>query len=182
MNSEKTIKFDPAKQKTALVIALLLLACNLAMNVYLMIVNGFSLHSVISIIPCIILAGYAFPKSKKPHTSKLRTMFLVQALFIGLNVSSPEYASTITTPILVAIVVATAFMAGRLEKIDTNVKVMAVIALILLALIFMHVFVYKNAGTMMDIINHFTQWVVLACIYFGRYEGNAVPADKKEKQ
>ena len=170
MVKDEFIQFTPRKQKTALILALMLVLCDFVMNCYFAIIKGFSIHLLTSMIPCVMMGVYALSGYLKPHGSKIKNMFLFKAVFIGLNVCSSTYVHSFTTPVLICVVVATAYMAGRLNKIRTNARIMVVITLVFLVIIFAHTFVYKDAQMMADTFNHFIQWIALACIYYGRFE------------
>ena len=170
MVKDEFIEFTPRKQKTALILAMIFILFDFGLNIYYILVNGFDYHMITSMLPCVMMGIYAVKGYLKPHGSNVKIMFLIKAVFIGLNVCSSTYVYSVTTVFLNCVVAATAYMAGRLNKIRTNIRIMFVITIVFLAIMISHAFVFRDMHMMGDAFNNFIQWIALAFIYYGRYE------------
>ena len=77
---DEFIEFTPRKQKTALILALVLILLDFGLNIYFISVNGFDYHMITSMLPCVMMGIYAVKGYLKPHGSNVKIMFLFKCI------------------------------------------------------------------------------------------------------
>ena len=138
--------------------------------------SGSYLNLVTYIAVCLLLFYYAAAGYKKPHGNMMKYLFLVYAICcLGSILTVTAERSVLYTAfnyIRGAVVVMTAFVAGRLDHFKQNVVLMSIIGVLMLATSIIQVlpYVVTHLIGLFSCFTFFLLWVDLMFAYIMRYK------------
>ena len=173
MENKKELKLG---YKIALIICSVLVLANLVVEIVEMTDITFNMVlPIIGILSMVAVLYYAYIGYKKPHGNLLRNAFFIYALLdaayiIACPATAPKYMITI---FMIEVVLIT-YMSGRLNKLNQNKIIIAIVGICTLVNGVCY-FVRTPSISIIQLFHAFSSfigWATLSVAYISRYEAH----------
>ena len=117
--------------KTSIVVLSILMAICFAATAVTAFAGGFKLFVLLGCMSYVMMFLYLFVFYKKPHDNNMKMLLLIYAVVTAVGIDSTNNVTLgkLLIPISVVLI---AYMAGRLNRLEQNKKIMAAVMAILI--------------------------------------------------